>query len=1097
MNILEKVINQTIQRKKLFAGLLASLIFFFLTWILSIVLPGGNTLSLTLESDHADQVQFYWWNGKNLAGFTEKNSSRSKGIEPHEKKVVQVRAFSHSLNRLRIDPGHLSGTFKIYELELTSYYSPPVKYSAEELYSLFTPGRDDVHIALEDGALLVTSDSDDPYIISREKLQQAGFFYRYVLPFIFSFLFYIFFLRSRFDLSKFAPFQEADNKNPSEGHNIKGLDGLRGLAALSVVADHSWGMFNGAGTTGVLIFFSLSGFLLAPAYIRDSSRALSWKYVTSFYMQRIRRILPMYYLVICVFFCINLRLDIAIRHFFLIQGENHFWAIPQGMLFCLLLPFIIIIIHLFFRGRLFPTLAFLFIALLSANFLLDQSVLSLYGMMQQEVRVYIGIFLGGMLFAYLYFSSWFQSLIDGNKGARLRVVCGNTGLFITLFLLLLSSNQLWGGETVYAQLYFGIYGFLAAMLVFCIAVARGTLLDRLMSMRWLRSIGVISLSFYLIHPLILRIIRGFFEQYCGIDLVDAPLFILTAIFSYLFAYLTYTAVEKPFHELPGKKRGREAIAGSRKKVALLAAATAFTLIYGLLGLVSPGGRSIILDVELSQLDSIQCYWWNGKDREKFTEKRSGRSRELIPSIRHQVMFNVHDQSINRLRIDTGNNSGAVKIYSLELTSHYAPSMVLQPAQIQKLFNPGRPDVTMELKEDHLLVTSLEDDPQIVSSKTIYHATYFYRFVIPFLFALMVYLFWSRSTFHWRQFPPLADIVSKAPSSGRNINGLDGLRGLAAISVVAGHTWGASLGTGQSGVWIFFALSGFLLAPPFIRDSSRGISGKYLVGYFGRRLKRILPMYYAYVFVVICLSVRWDVAIRHFLFLEGAGHLWYLPQEMFFYLLLPFLVAINYLLFRGRFLFIVPFILILMLLSNAYLDMETLALNGGTNHEVRAFVGLFLGGMMFSYLYFSPLMQKALSGEWKHIIGGLASFVGLSILAVFILFSSEALWGGGFLFSLEYWKAYGFLAAVLVFCVAVGQENLLGRVVGFKPFRAMGMVSLSLYLLHPLLIPIVRLLASLYGGANIIRGPILFLLVLLATYLVSCFTYIVVEKQFSG
>ncbi|MCP3931664.1 MAG: acyltransferase [Bacteroidetes bacterium] len=533
------------KRLKSLLGLsLALVIFILVSWLLSIILPGGSTLLLTLQADHVDQAKFYWWNGKNPSGFTENNSDLSKKYSPHEKQIIQASASDKSLYRFRIDPGNSSGVYKIYNLDIHSHYSDPLSLSGKDMYDLFQPGHDQVSMAIDGDVLVVTALGSDPYIISKENLQSAGPLYRYILPLIFSILFYSFFVRSRIRLSEVASYKDIFKKNPSSGKNINSLDGLRGLAALTVVGDHSWGLFKGTGFSGVLIFFSLSGFLLAMPFIQDSSRALSLEYMVTYFKRRIYRIIPVYYLIITIYYCFDMKWDIAIRHFLFLQGDGHFWAIPQEMLFYLLLPFFVIVLHVLARQHVSLCLVFLMGCIFYSHYFLDQDVISLYGMMSQQLRAFIGIFLGGMFFSYLYFSDWIQSLVEKQNGLVLRNISSTVGILIIILFVFFSNSQLLGGSFVYAQHYFEVYGFLAALLVFCVAVAKDTILYRLMNICWLRAVGVVSLSLYLVHPSIIFMIREFSNQYFGIRLQDAPLFVCTVVISYVVACLSYNLIEK-------------------------------------------------------------------------------------------------------------------------------------------------------------------------------------------------------------------------------------------------------------------------------------------------------------------------------------------------------------------------------------------------------------------------------------------------------------------------------------------------------------------------------------------------------------------------
>lgn len=84
---------------------------------------------------------------------------------------------------------------------------------------------------------------------------------------------------------------------------------LRGIAALAVVFHHSWSLgtmprfpgywvVEGFGTWGVSLFFMLSGFLLADHFWRGEREGR----LRTFYVRRIFRIVPAYYLNIAVLF---------------------------------------------------------------------------------------------------------------------------------------------------------------------------------------------------------------------------------------------------------------------------------------------------------------------------------------------------------------------------------------------------------------------------------------------------------------------------------------------------------------------------------------------------------------------------------------------------------------------------------------------------------------------------------------------------------------------------------------------------------------------------------------------------------------------------
>jgi peptidoglycan/LPS O-acetylase OafA/YrhL len=163
---------------------------------------------------------------------------------------------------------------------------------------------------------------------------------------------------------------------------------------------------------------------------------------------------------------------------------------------------------------------------------------------------------------------------------------------------------------------------------------------------------------------------------------------------------------------------------------------------------------------------------------------------------------------------------------------------------------------------------------------------------------------------------LADLKSKLFGDIKLIPGLlakpyfpslDGLRGLAIISVIASHfgrneRWLVYV-DGTIGVQIFFILSGFLITSLLLKEkvTRRSIS---LKNFYIRRFLRIIPVAYLYLLVVIILNQVFNLHIPALSFLMSfsffrnipltndwyTGHFWTLATEEQFYILTPFLLA---------------------------------------------------------------------------------------------------------------------------------------------------------------------------------------------------------------
>lgn len=151
-----------------------------------------------------------------------------------------------------------------------------------------------------------------------------------------------------------------------------------------------------------------------------------------------------------------------------------------------------------------------------------------------------------------------------------------------------------------------------------------------------------------------------------------------------------------------------------------------------------------------------------------------------------------------------------------------------------------------------------------------------------------------------------------------ISELESLRGWAILLVVAFHYvgilidgsasglpqdapfWLRLIGAGNTGVTLFFVLSGFLLARPFIKaikSGERVSIGRFYVA----RLLRIVPLYYAAILVAWLVSANSGSALKALLFIPVGFEIfpfsvpwWSLCTELQFYLLLPWIMlALHY------------------------------------------------------------------------------------------------------------------------------------------------------------------------------------------------------------
>jgi peptidoglycan/LPS O-acetylase OafA/YrhL len=121
-------------------------------------------------------------------------------------------------------------------------------------------------------------------------------------------------------------------ENPNRSY-YPALDGLRGVAILMVVFLHNFGFMNYFffGWLGVDLFFVLSGFLITDILLKTLNKP---HFLRNFYMRRLLRIFPLFYLVlvICLFILPNipgLGIDLSYYN----RNQFWFWTYLQNWLF--------------------------------------------------------------------------------------------------------------------------------------------------------------------------------------------------------------------------------------------------------------------------------------------------------------------------------------------------------------------------------------------------------------------------------------------------------------------------------------------------------------------------------------------------------------------------------------------------------------------------------------------------------------------------------------------------------------------------------------------------------------------------------------------
>ncbi len=330
------------------------------------------------------------------------------------------------------------------------------------------------------------------------------------------------------------------------------------------------------------------------------------------------------------------------------------------------------------------------------------------------------------------------------------------------------------------------------------------------------------------------------------------------------------------------------------------------------------------------------------------------------------------------------------------------------------------------------------------------------------------------------------------SNGRlYLPALDGVRAIAAIMVMlfhygSGSPHAAILHLGQTGVDLFFVLSGFLITF-ILLQAKRGDWGE-IKRFYIRRTLRIFPLYYGYLLLSCLLAGAvsfwyWVylqnivIAIGPALHVElgyGPGHFWSLAVEEQFYLFWPFVI----LFWPRRTLTSVMWGAV----AFALLLRISLAHTGiGLFFFTLTRIDSLAAGGLLAFYYSQGVLQRrraVLCGI------GLAGLVSLAF-AKHYGHATGTVWAE----VIQYSSAAAFYSAVIGLLV-VTKNSILHRALQIRPMREIGKVSYGLYVYHPVVFAVVL------RHAGYLPSPVRLVVCFALTYLVSVFSFYGFEKRFT-
>ena len=325
-------------------------------------------------------------------------------------------------------------------------------------------------------------------------------------------------------------------------------------------------------------------------------------------------------------------------------------------------------------------------------------------------------------------------------------------------------------------------------------------------------------------------------------------------------------------------------------------------------------------------------------------------------------------------------------------------------------------------------------------------------------------------------------------------GLDGLRALAVLAVIAYHLHLGWAPGGMLGVGVFFTLSGYLITD-LLLGQHETTGTLQLADFWRRRARRLLPALSVLLAVVaawVTLLDRpqlsalrgvvvaavgyvtnwWLIAQHRSYFAQFGppsplGHLWSLAVEEQFYLVWPWLLWLGLRWTRGR-----PGTRSRLAAATALLaalsaiEMATLYRPGYDptriydGSDTRAFALLI--GAALAFVWPSRHLRGGITRGARRILDG-AGVTGLAVIVGLICCTNEYsafLYRGGMVLLS--------VATALVVGTAASPASRIGRALGWGPLRWLGVRSYGIYLWH---YPIIVLTTPASGRDTLARGAL--------------------------
>lgn len=306
-------------------------------------------------------------------------------------------------------------------------------------------------------------------------------------------------------------------------------------------------------------------------------------------------------------------------------------------------------------------------------------------------------------------------------------------------------------------------------------------------------------------------------------------------------------------------------------------------------------------------------------------------------------------------------------------------------------------------------------------------------------------------------------VENPLDKGRSIPSLDGLRAVAVLAVILGHTqaplldripFNTAVRDGGKGVAVFFVISGFLITHLLLKELAHDEKID-LKRFYLRRTFRIFPPFYAFLLVVAILALFHEVNAGlatilvagtytwNYIPVSGTwvlGHCWSLSLEEQFYLLWPLCMASFS---RRTNLTLASGVILLSPLSRVITYYAWPSMRTHMDMMLHTHLDTIMTGCLLSLIIDLSI--------WHRMMKLALSPMAAALSVAFLLVADTAAkhrFRGMYLMTIGFTLENIAIAAILLY-VVFRHESPLGRFLNLKPVRHLGIISYSLYLYQQL------------------------------------------------